>query len=423
MNHLPHFYKNIEFNSRKGLYFCAGLLFLGINALGQSNPPSDSLHIPKNDGASGTVKQIDIWDVARMLFGVKFGSRPDTEKLRPGKLMFSMVPAIGYTLEAGLDGSVTANLSFFTADPNTTYMSTIATIAQYSIRNQFVAPIMSRIWLKDNKIKLVGDWRFYSYPSKTYGLGDNTSFNSVDNVNYYYVQIHEIGYYHFLSHYYIGGGYYYDNHWDLRDYTYPSETDFLLYDNNLNSTISSGPVVTVMYDNRANANNPQGGFYGSLLYRYNTTLLGSISNWQYFEAEFRKYFKLNPNLILAFWNRDLITWGGYVPYFDLPANGFGTEHFTGRGYIQSRFRGTDQFYGESELRFGITRNGLLGGVVFTNAETVPNWPNNTFTAIFPAGGAGLRIKFNKFSDVNICIDYAVGIGGSHGFFFNLGEVF
>jgi len=30
---------------------------------------------------------------------------------------------------------------------------------------------------------------------------------------------------------------------------------------------------------------------------------------------------------------------------------------------------------------------------------------------------------NEFSDVNLCIDYAFGLMGSNGFFFNLGEVF
>ena len=46
-----------------------------------------------------------------------------------------------------------------------------------------------------------------------------------------------------------------------------------------------------------------------------------------------------------------------------------------------------------------------------------------FEVFWPGVGAGLRLKFNKFSKTNICIDYAFGLNGSKGLFLNLGEVF
>lgn len=80
-------------------------------------------------------------------------------------------------------------------------------------------------------------------------------------------------------------------------------------------------------------------------------------------------------------------------------------------------------YLETEYRFGITRNGLFGGVVFANAQTVTDWPSNKFETIYPAVGAGLRVKVNKHSNTNISIDYGMGLDGSKGIFVNLGEVF
>jgi hypothetical protein len=77
---------------------------------------------------------------------------------------------------------------------------------------------------------------------------------------------------------------------------------------------------------------------------------------------------------------------------------------------------------ESEYRFVLTRNGLLGGVVFGNSETVFQKWSESHT-IIPAGGLGIRIKMNKFSNTNLAIDYGFGVGGSHGLFFNLGEIF
>ena len=78
---------------------------------------------------------------------------------------------------------------------------------------------------------------------------------------------------------------------------------------------------------------------------------------------------------------------------------------------------------EGEYRFGILKNGLLGGVIFGNLQTYAEYPSNQFTAINPGYGAGIRIKFNKFSRTNICLDYAFGLHGSNGLFVNLGEVF
>lgn len=76
-----------------------------------------------------------------------------------------------------------------------------------------------------------------------------------------------------------------------------------------------------------------------------------------------------------------------------------------------------------KYRFGILKNGLLGGAVFTNAESFSEFPSNRFVKIAPAAGAGIRIKINKHSNTNVALDYAYGIYGSHGLFVNLGENF
>jgi hypothetical protein len=80
-------------------------------------------------------------------------------------------------------------------------------------------------------------------------------------------------------------------------------------------------------------------------------------------------------------------------------------------------------YLESEYRFTILSNGLLGGVVFANAESLSEEGSGHFEYIAPGYGLGARISLNKFSRTNLCIDYGWGAHGSGGFFVNLGEVF
>jgi len=103
--------------------------------------------------------------------------------------------------------------------------------------------------------------------------------------------------------------------------------------------------------------------------------------------------------------------------------GWDSYNNTGRGYAQGRFRGKSMVYLESEYRFVLTDNGLLGGVVFGNAESFSEWPSNKFGSLQPGYGLGIRIKLNKHSSTSLAIDYGFGNDDSKGFYFNLGEVF
>ena len=170
---------------------------------------------------------------------------------------------------------------------------------------------------------------------------------------------------------------------------------------------------------------PKGGSgYANVVFLQNSTLLGSSGTWNSIMNRFlRKYFKVAHHSVLAFWFYNVLTLSGNPPYLDLPGAGSDTYNNTGRGYEQGRFIGKRYADLESEFRFPITRNGLLGGVVFCNAGSVSELSNNRFEVVYPGFGAGLRIKFNKFSNSNACLDYGIGTKGSRGFFGNLGEVF
>ncbi len=127
--------------------------------------------------------------------------------------------------------------------------------------------------------------------------------------------------------------------------------------------------------------------------------------------------------MLAVWGYAWITLNGKPPYLDLPSIGWDSYNNTGRGYAAGRFRGKDMLYLETELRFDILRNGLLGLVVFGNASTLTEYTGKYFGPIQPGGGLGLRIKFNKHTSSNSCLDYGFGTHNSRGFATNLNEVF
>jgi outer membrane protein assembly factor BamA len=202
-----------------------------------------------------------------------------------------------------------------------------------------------------------------------------------------------------------------------------SLTDFKKYGFS-NTSTSAGISANFLYSDIKNIINPDGGStYADIIFRQNFTFLGSDKNWNSLLIDARKYFSVgHKGNVLAFWTYDWLTLSGNPPYLDLPSNGWDTYSNTERGYVQSRFAGKKMIYLESEYRFGITKNGLLGGVVFANAASFTEF-NNTFQVIQPGAGAGIRLNFNKFSRTNIAIDYGIGKNGSHGVFINLGEVF
>jgi hypothetical protein len=171
----------------------------------------------------------------------------------------------------------------------------------------------------------------------------------------------------------------------------------------------------------------------------NPTWLGSSRASTGIEAQFRAYAPLSedvPRNILGFWTYFRATTSGAMPYLALPAIGWDSKNRSGRGYLQGRWRGTQELYAEVEWRFRITNNGLLGGVVFANASSfaspayAASGPGWSFASdkvgllqfIRPAGGVGLRFLLNRDSRSNVTLDFAVG-ERSFGVWFNAGEYF
>ncbi|MGZ3884196.1 MAG: hypothetical protein ACXVP0_00390 [Bacteroidia bacterium] len=394
----------------------------------QSARPSH-LHSVRDslDACKKESRQRDIIDVYRKVLKKKPAAEVCEPDRKSGKLHLAVLPAVGYSLVTKLAGVVAGNAAFYADNEKSTRLSVVNTSISYTQNNQIIFPLLSNIWARKNKYNLLGDWRYYKYPEFTYGLGGHTSTkNNSDQLSYSNIIIHEAVLRHlFSSAFYAGFAYNLNDHWNISEAGNADggQSDFKTYGLNKTS-VSSGISVNALYDTRKNSINPSDAAYGSVSFCPNFRFLGSDHNYQSLIVDLRKYFTPgNSDNVLAFWSYSWLTFNGNAPYLDLPSTGWDAYANMGRGYIQSRFRGKNLLYLESEYRFGITPNGLLGGVVFVNAQSVTDWPDNKFRVIYPAVGTGLRIKLNKHSNTNLSIDYAVGLNGSNGIFINLGEVF
>lgn len=394
------------------------LLSSAVIAADKADTAKYTLNFARRDSTG----QRDLMDMMHSYF--HFGSASSGDDSVGSKPVMSVVPAAGYALQSRIAILLSGNMAFRTsADAR---ISVINFSTSYTQNAQFTLPLLWNIWSKNNSYNFIGDMRFYAYPQNTYGLGSDSGPWNQDPMNYNYFRFSETALRHIAGNLYLGAGYVMDNHWGIShqspiSITFPGFSNY----NTATHTVSSGFTLSGIYDSRDNTINPSGGFYAMYQFRENLTALGSTTPWNSLVLDVRKYFKFpaNSNNILAFWSYDWLTLSGAPPYLDLPSTMWDANTNAGRGYIQGRFRGAQMVYAETEYRYAITRDGLIGGVFFLNMQSFSAAPGTRLQTVQPGYGPGLRVKLNKVSKTNISMDYGFGTQGSHGLFVNVGELF
>jgi hypothetical protein len=396
---------------RKNLRFALLFSLLPFGAFAQSELPFGAA--PKND----SVPQKDLIDVLGSAF--KSNSKPATRMSPGSKIYFSFLPTATSVPGGGKAFITSTTAGFYTGDRETTNLSSVSFTPYFNLQGRFGLPLRSSIWLKNNKWFISGDTRFMVYPQDTWGLGGNQPEENKMRVDYKYVRFYQSVLRRIKPYFLAGIGYSMDYHIRINthdeDATLQQMSAYTFGTASGQNSFSSGVTFNLLYDTRNNSINPLPGCYANVVYRYNTPALGSNRSWQSVYVDLRKYVALSKGPVqntLAFWSYYWSTFGGGTPYLSLPSIGWDVYNRSGRGVEQNRYRGSRLAYFETEYRRGITRNGLLGFVLFANTTSVTEPETNKFQYFHPAGGAGLRIKFNKSSNTNIAIDYGASKGYS-----------
>lgn len=405
--------------------------------------------------------QKDIGDVFRSIFG-----KNKEKKLRkPKKFSFLILPNISSNPANGFLLGVGGNLAWYLGPRETTRISLIGFSAAVTSKQQFLSFVKSNVYTKENRFFLQGDWRFYHYRLPTYGLGTNSPPDTMDfkgNIGwlgggtlstdgsypmfYDFFKFHQTVNRIIIENLYAGIGYHLDYYVNIKDelLNLSSEYDSLTltphylyceaYDFDTSDYVLSGVSLNVIYDSRDNLINPYKGYYVNINYRINQTWLGSDQNSTTLWTEFRTYVGLSKKKqrhLVAFWLFGDFQISGKRPYLTLMASGEDQKARSGRGYIAGRFRGENMVYGEVEYRFPISQcSQVLGGVVFVNATTTSNLareeigqdPVHLFQYVMPSVGLGLRFMINKYTRLNLNLDFGIGIK-SKGFYFSGTETF
>lgn len=371
--------------------------------------------------------QRDVIDYLKPLFkkdSLEFKKR-DTG-ISNKRFYFSLLPTTASVPGGGAAFVTSTNVFFYMGDRKLTKMSELSFTPYTNFNGHYVFPLRSLIWLNKNSYKLIGDLRFMIYPQNSWGLGGNTPDEQATQINYNYFRFYETALKRFGKYFSAGMGINVDHHSSISTLGnkgfYESLQPF--YDSLETFTYASGYNVTVQYESSNYTNNPSAGMFLSASFRNNPSFLNSTGSWNQWYFDARKYisFSKSTHNVLAFWAYYWLVNGEYIPFLDLPSSGWDSYERSARGIKQSRYRSDKHWYFESEYRRNITRNGLLGFVVFASVSTFSEFKTTKFDYWHPAGGFGLRIKLNKFSRSNITLDYAFSKEYNN-VYLNISEVF
>jgi hypothetical protein len=377
--------------------------------------------------------EIDLLDVIHLLFR-KDAPAPSETAPKTGP-MLAFLPTASSKPSTGLALGVQAHGAFFLGDPATTGISSAAAGLSFSTKKQAMVTARLNVFTHDNRFDIQGDNRFLWTSQDTFGLGMQTMPSDAIDARFDHFRVSDIFYAALRPGVYAGAGLHFNIHRDIRPGTDAESTwdtsPYVEYSRkygfSLEGQASNGPAFGLLLDTRDSVINAGRGWMAAATYRPYFAALGSDAAWQELLLDVRTYRQPTRNRrhTIAAWAYSDMVVGGVAPYFALPSTGNDTYGRAGRGYVEGRFRGHRLVYGEVELRSTLTANGLLGMVAFVNATTVSNRETgeSLFDDVAPGGGIGARIRFNKRSKTNICIDVGWGRDGSRGLYFGLQEAF
>jgi len=371
-----------------------------------------------------TVAVIDVFDVLeRYVLGHRI--EPALEVERTG-LKWAFVPTVSYNPVYGLAIGALVSGSGRRGSLDAPY-SSLSISGNYSTQGQTQFQARGDIFSKSGNYLLKLDGRYLDTNRATWGLGEIDSQVGEYPMSFVLTRAYATFMRRIRGPVFLGVGFHHDEFADIVDERAKNgeSTPFTEYSGGAPArTTATGLSLNLLADQRDNLVNPRSGYYVSWSIRNYGTFSKEEPAWQEMWAEARLFptLPVGSRSVLAFWMYTWLTFGP-APYLNLPSNGWDTYGRGARGYLAGRIRGADQLYLESEYRFPLTKNELLGMVVFVNGTATTASSSAPFGAIDPGVGAGIRIKFNKKSDTNLAVDYAWGRANSSGLFLGLAEAF
>ena len=334
------------------------------------------------------------------------------------KNIFFLTPSFYYLPETNFAFGVTGKIIFkFKGADSATRASVIYPPIYYTINNQLLVQANYTLFFNKEKWVVNGNLSYLEYPQKYFAIGNQTPYYQNEYFSYDFFKTETTLLRNLSNKIFVGLGYRFQKIFNVK-----TKKDGILETEKpkgYHGAKCSGIIGNITFDSRDNVIFPTRGNFFEVLYKDHRTFFGSDYNYQTYEINLRKYFKLSkkkPHILAA----QIFGYFSSGNVFIKDMAELGSE-FLMRGYYQGRFRDNDQIAMQLEYRFPIwkrfsmvTFGGL--GEVGKNIAAFKN-PKWKYSA-----GMGIRFAINRRENLNIRIDWAI-TPESNSFYFGTSEVF
>lgn len=285
----------------------------------------------------------------------------------------------------------------------------------YSQKEQFIVQFGLINFFKNNQFLLKADGMYDIYVDNYWGIGTNAKEENKEEFSFIQYRFRAGFLYQLLPRLYAGLSYHYYNYniTELKSDGELLNKQLLGFDG---ATIS-GPGIQIFTDKTNSAFFPTKGYNFDFKYNVFSKDFSSTSNSWRSEFDFRYFYELLEDNVLAF-NTVLMFSGGDIPFMKLPLLG-GSQ--INRGFVEGRFRDKLLYGAQVEYRFPIYWR--FAGTVFSGIGDVsPNLSSFQLLNMKNTYGLGIRFIADTKEHIAIRLDIANSSQGIN-FYLNIKEAF
>lgn len=290
----------------------------------------------------------------------------------------------------------------------------------YTLKNQVFFTSGYTIFFPEERWLLRGNLDYTDFPQSYFGVGNGTTEDDRSEITYQRFLVEPLLLRQVTNKLFVGGGFRYNTYYNN---LLVEATDELAAGTSLQDSLGSknvGLEFAASYDNRDNVLNAQRGILAEFTQGVYGKVLGGTSVFNLSKLDLRAYRRLNPSGVLGFQFLGRYS-GGDAPIQELSPLG-GPELL--RGFQEFRFRDRLALFAQAEYRWQALKS--IGFVFYGGAGQVASGPAAlALPELRYSVGTGLRVTIIPKENINLRVDYALGLGKSKssGLYLGLGEAF
>ncbi|CAH1529361.1 Omp85 domain-containing protein [Vibrio rotiferianus] len=289
--------------------------------------------------------------------------------------------------------------------------STVTVTSYGSTSGSYGLGLNNRTYLKNDKVRLLGEAWISHTPGYYWGIGSQAAENENNKVQYegQRLQLSPKIAVEVAPNTYAKLG------WQWQSFSKVDGVDGDILPSEVADATSSGVLVGMEYDTRDFEPNPMRGQFLDVEWIANRDSLGSDEDYDNLVANYRVYQQWSDTTIIAMevYSQSIF---GDAPWFDYAQLG---DDQRMRGYYQGQYRDKHQLSTQVEIRHTIAgRHGVVGWLGAGNIA--PTYHELFENSWLPTVGVGYRFAFK--ARINVRVDLGVGKDSS-GFYFQINEAF